>query len=94
MRKNRAKAAASDRHYGEQSEEATGNEPWRTHPASEQPNKPQRMTGDHKALFDQWLELGRRMTEDELRDILVRASKALDKARAKGSDPRPDQKSN
>jgi hypothetical protein len=38
--------------------------------------------------------LGRRMMEDELRDILVRASKALDKARAKGSDPRPDQKSN
>ena len=44
------------------------------------------MTGDHKALFEQWVELGRRMTEDELRDILVRASKALDKARARGPD--------
>ena len=44
-----------------------------------------RMTGDHKALFDQWVELGRRMTEDELRDILVRASKALDEAHAKAA---------
>lgn len=95
MRKNRAKAAASDRHHGErQSEDATGNEPCRKQPTSEQPNKSQRMTGDHKALFEQWVELGRRMTEDELRDILVRASKALDKTRAKESDPRPDQKSN
>ena len=44
-----------------------------------------RMTVDHKALFDQWVELGRRMTEDELRDILVRASKALDEAHAKAA---------
>ena len=40
MRKNRAKAAASDRHHGEQqSEDATGNEPCRKQPTSEQPNK-------------------------------------------------------
>ena len=44
-----------------------------------------RMTGDHKALFDQWVELGRRMTEDELRDILVQASKAFDEAHAKAA---------